>query len=215
MKIGIIGSGNIGATLAKLLTQTGHDVLVANSRGPASLADLVAELGARARAGSAAEAAHFGEVVIEAIPFGRIAQLPVESIAGKILVSASNYYPGRDGDVALDGRAESQYVAAHLPGARLVKGFNTIWFQHLATQGDTAKPEAERRAIFIAGDDAEAKRVVAELIASIGFGAVDTGDLAGSAVQQPGAPIYNVDLTVEQARAALAELRDGSLPQPT
>ncbi|MFN2137742.1 MAG: NADPH-dependent F420 reductase [Candidatus Promineifilaceae bacterium] len=200
MKIGVIGAGNIGATLAALLAAAGHEVMISNSRGPESLAGLVAELGPRVRAGTAPEAAVFGELVIEAIPFGRYRSLPAGELAGKILVTAANYYPARDGQIALGGRAQSELIAAYLPQTRVAKAFNTIWYQHLANQGDTSLPMDKRRVIFLAGDDVAAKAVVAGLIEQLGFGPLDTGSLAGSTVQEPGTPIYNVDLTVNEAR---------------
>ncbi|MCG8423741.1 MAG: NAD(P)-binding domain-containing protein [Proteobacteria bacterium] len=204
MKIGIIGAGSIGATLAKLFARAGHHIAISNSRGPETLADLVGQLGSNVRATTVEDAAAFGEVVVEAIPFGRYKTLPVEPLAGKIVISAANYYPDRDGDIDLAGLAQTQLVANHLPQTRVVKAFNTIWFKHLADQGDISKPIEERRVIFLAGDDSEAKKLVSSLIEEIGFGAVDTGNLAGSQIQEPGAKIYNADITVRQAREALA-----------
>lgn len=203
MKIGIIGAGNIGSTLAQLLTKAGHEVAIANSRGPDTLTDLVRDLGVNAHAATVEDAAIFGELVIEAIPFGRYKDLPAAQLAEKILVTAANYYPNRDGQIDLSGRAQSQFIADHLKGVRVVKAFNTIWAGHLKTQGDTNKPTDSRRAIFIAGDDSEAKRIVADLIDQIGFGAVDVGSLADSTKQEPNAPIYNADLTVAEANAKL------------
>lgn len=204
MNIGIIGAGNIGAALARLLAQAGHAVAISNSRGPESLAELVGSLGPNVRAMTVAEAAAFGDVVIEAIPFGRYEMLPADKLAGKILVSAANYYPGRDGQIDLQGLAQTELVARHVPQAKVVKAFNTIWTQHLENQGDVTKPVAERRVIFLAGDDAEAKAVVADLITEIGFGPLDTGSLHESTVQEPGSRIYNVDMTVREAREMLA-----------
>lgn len=205
MRIGIIGAGNIGATLAQLLVNVGHEVTISNSRGPDTLRDLLRTLGSNAHAATGAEAAAFGDVVIEAIPFGRYRDLPVDQLAGKIVVTASNYYPQRDGMVDVGGRAQSELVAAQLPGARVVKAFNTIWSEHLKRQGDTTKPLDERRVIFIAGDDADAKHVVADLITEIGFGPLDVGSLHDSIKQEPDTPIYNRDLTVAQARTILAQ----------
>lgn len=203
MKIGMIGAGMIGATLAKLFGEAGHAVAISNSRGPATLAGIVSDLGRNVQAASVAEAASFGELVVEAIPFGHYRSLPVEELAGKILISAANYYPGRDGQIELNGRAQSELIAEHLPTTSVVKAFNTIWYRHLATQGNPDLPLGLRRAIFLAGDDAEAKKVAADLITQIGFGPVDTGSLAESKIQEPGTAIYNVDLTVDQALAKL------------
>jgi predicted dinucleotide-binding enzyme len=208
MKIGIIGSGNIGATAARLFARAGHEVAVSNSRGGEGLGDLIAELGGRGRAAGVEEAARFGEVVLVAVPFGRYEALPAEAFAGKIVIDANNYYPQRDGHFAsLDGgeTTSSELLAAHLRGARLVKAFNTIWFEHLARQGDTSLPPEERRAIFIAGDDGEAKRTVARLVEELGFAAVDTGPLgAGGRRQQVGAAVYNRELNAREAAAVLA-----------
>lgn len=210
MKIGIIGSGNIGATAARLWAREGHEVAVSNSRGGAGLEALVAELGEKARAADIEEAARFGEVVLVAIPFGRYATLPAEALAGKIVIDAGNYYPQRDGRFAeldRDETTSSELVAAHLKGARVVKAFNTIWFEHLAKQGDTSLPVEERRAIFVAGDDAEAKEVVARLVEEIGFAAVDTGPLGeGGRRQQVGTTVYNKELTAKEAARILSNV---------
>jgi predicted dinucleotide-binding enzyme len=203
MKIGIIGSGNIGTILAQLFIEVGHEVAISNSRGPASLKALVAKLGPQARASTVAEAALFGEVVVEAIPFGRYRELPAAPLVGKLVITAGNYIPMRDGKIDLHGRAHSELVAEHLAGAQVVKAFNTIWFKHLQEQGDTSKPLDERRVIFLAGDDATAKQTVADLIVQIGFGPLDLGSLHESTKQEPDSQFFNRDLTVAQARALL------------
>jgi predicted dinucleotide-binding enzyme len=208
MKIGIIGSGNIGATAARLFARAGHEVALSNSRGGEGLETLIAELGGKARATGIEEAARFGEVVLVAVPFGKYETLPAEAFDGKVVIDAGNYYPQRDGSFAqLDGgeTTSSELVASHLKGARLVKGFNTIWFEHLKQQGDASLPLAERRAIFIAGDDEGAKQTVARLVEEIGFAAVDTGSLGeGGRRQQVGTPVYNKELNARDAAAALA-----------
>jgi 8-hydroxy-5-deazaflavin:NADPH oxidoreductase len=207
MNIGIIGAGHIGGTTAKLFVDAGHEVAISNSRGPETLRDLVRDLGTHARATTPAEAAQFGEVVLLAIPLKDYPTLPADELRGKIAVDAMNYYPGRDGQVAqLDSgaRTSSELVAEYLEGARVVKAFNTIWFEHLKTQGDTSKPADARRAIFISGDDADAKHTVAQLIESIGFGPYDLGSLRDSARQQPDAAVYNRDVTVAEARAIVS-----------
>jgi len=208
MKIGIIGSGNIGANAARLFVRAGHEVLLSNSRGGSGLEALVAELGERAQAATIEEAARVGEVVLIAIPFGKFRELPEDAFEGKIVIDAGNYYPGRDGNFAeldRDETTSSEMLSSHLKGARLVKGFNTIWFEHLRTQGDIGLPLEERRAIFIAGDDSEAKELVARLIEEIGFAAVDTGFLhEGGRRQQPGTSVYNKELTAKDAAELLA-----------
>jgi predicted dinucleotide-binding enzyme len=202
MKIGIIGAGHIGGTAARLFVDAGHEIAISNSRGPETLRDLIAELGPNARAATPEEVASFGEVVLLAIPLKDYTTLP--DLGGKIVIDAMNYYPGRDGDIAqLDSgeRTSSELVAAHLKSARVVKAFNTIWFEHLKTQGNTSAPVEERRVIFLAGDDAEAKGVVSRLIEEIGFGPFDMGTLRESGAQQPDTAIYNRDVTVAGARA--------------
>lgn len=207
MRIGIIGSGNIGATAARLFIKAGHEVALSNSRGPETLKDLAGELGDNARVLTVEEAAAFGDVVLVAIPFGKYRQLPAHAFYGKVVIDAGNYYPQRDGQFSeLDSNAttSSEMMSEHLQGARLVKGFNTIYYVHLASQGDITLPLEERRAIFIAGDDSEAKETVAKLIEEIGFAAVDTGFLhEGGIRQQPGTPVYNRELTAQQAAEVL------------
>lgn len=210
-KIGLIGSGNIGRTLAELLVEAGHEVMVSNSRGPESLADLVTELGSGARAGTPAEAGAFGEIVIEAIPFGEYSELPVDALAGKIVVSASNYYPNRDGEIEFDGLSQTEVVAGYLRDARVVKAFNTMHWETLRDEGRPTAPASERLVVFLAGDDPVAKAVVSDLIAEIGFTPVDTGSLAeGGRRQEPGSPLYGEPMRPDEARTTLAELDNRS-----
>lgn len=205
MQIGIIGSGHIGGTLAGLFVAAGHEVMVANSRGPETLHSLVEELGDQARAGTAREAAAFGDVVVVSVPFGRYRDVPAEPLAGKIVIDTNNYYPGRDGryeELDEDRTTSTELLAEHAPGSRVVKAFNTIYWEHLRDQGGPAY--GERRAIPIAGDDEGAKQVVAGLIGELGFEVVDTGSLGeGGRSQQPGSPIYGVPLTGNQLRSRL------------
>ena len=205
MRIGIIGSGDIGSTAARLFVHAGHEVAISNSRGGNGLEELIAELGSKAKATTIENAAAFGDVVLIAIPFGKFRTLPTEAFKGKVVIDAGNYYPDRDGSFPeLDnGEAtSSELMSSQLKEARLVKGFNTIWSKHLASQGDTNLPLDERRAIFIAGDDTQAKEIVAHLIEEIGFAAVDTGFLKeGGRLQQPGTAVYNKELTAKDAAA--------------
>jgi len=207
MKIGIIGAGNIGASAAHLFVQAGNEVAISNSRGPETLSDLVAELGSRAQAVSVTDAAKFGDVVFISIPFGKYRQLPADLFQDKIVIDSNNYYPERDGnfpEIDTGSISSSELLAHHLPGARVVKAFNTIWSEHLKSQGNKDLPPAERRAIPIAGDDHEAKQIVADLIDQIGFSAVDTGTLRESAKnQQPGTPLYNKNITAKDAKSLL------------
>jgi len=203
MKIGIIGAGHIGGTTARLFVDAGHEVAISNSRGPETLRDLVASLGPNAHAATPEEASRFGEIVLLAIPFKDYTTLPADDLRGKIVIDATNYYPNRDGHYPeLDSgeRASSELVAAHLPGARVVKAFNTIWFEHLKSKGNKTAPVDQRRAIFISGDDADSKAIVSHLIEEIGFGPYDLGSLHHSLEQQPDSAVYNKDVTVAEGR---------------
>ena len=208
MKIGVIGAGHIGANAARLFVKAGHQVAISNSRGPQSLEGLVEELGDNSTAVNVEQARDFGDVVFISIPLGKYAELPVEGWEDKIVIDSNNYYPERDGNIPkLDSgeTTSSEMLLQHLPGARLVKGFNTIWFDHLKSQGNVELKLEDRRAIFIAGDDSDAKAIVAKLIEDIGFAAVDTGFLAdGGRSQQPGTAIYNKELTAAEAAKAVA-----------
>ncbi len=206
MKIGIIGAGHIGGTVARLFVRAGHEVALSNSRGPESLGKLVKELGPRVHAMSVQDAARFGEVVVLAVPWRKPEALPSpDSVAGKIVIDAMNPYSASGGIVDLGEATSSEEVQKRLPGARLVKAFNTIYYQHLATRGRSDLPVEERHAIFVAGDDAGAKRAVSKLIEEIGFGPVDTGGLReGGRKQQPGSTIYNRPMSVRDAKEILA-----------
>ena len=208
MKIGVIGAGHIGSNAARLFVKAGNQVVISNSRGPQTLEELVEELGDNATAGTVEQARDFGDIVFISIPLGKYTDLPTEGWENKVVIDSNNYYPDRDGNMPeLDkGKTtSSELLLRHLRGARLVKGFNTIWFEHLKTQGNTDLPLDERRAIFIAGDDSDAKAVVAKLIEDIGFAAVDTGFLAeGGRSQQPGTAIYNKELTAAEAAKAVS-----------
>ena len=206
MRIGIIGAGNIGGTLARHFTRAGHEVAVANSRGPETLQNLVAELGERAQALTPAEAVAFGEIVVVSVPFGRYRELPEEGAEGKVVIDTNNYYPNRDGQfeqLDSDQTTSSELLQAHMKGARVVKAFNAIYWARLR---DLSRPAGnpERIGIPISGDDKEAKRIVAELVDEIGFEAVDAGTLAeGGRKHQPGTPVYTADLSVSELRETL------------
>jgi 8-hydroxy-5-deazaflavin:NADPH oxidoreductase len=206
MKIAILGSGNIGATLARHFAKAGHQVGVSNSRGPASLAGLVKSIGPNACAMTAEEAAKFGEIVLLAVPWRTLDAWPKpEWVRGKIVIDAMNPYSA-DGEIMdLGDKLSSDEVARRLPGARLVKAFNTMYYHTLATEARA--PGKNRLVLFVAGDDAEAKAVVSKLIDEIGFVSVDTGSLReGGRRQRPGSPIYNKPMTIAQARQALDKL---------
>lgn len=207
MRIGIIGAGHIGGTLARHFVEVGHEVAISNSRGPEALADLVDELGGGAQAMTASEAARFGEIVIVSVPFGRYRELPAEPLPGKVVVDTNNYYPQRDGhfeELDSDRTTSSELLQAHLPGARVVKAFNAILWTRLRDDGLPAGA-GERLGIPISGDDAEAKRTVAELIDQIGFDPVDAGTLAqGGRKHQPGTAAYTQGLQTDELRARLS-----------
>lgn len=207
MNIGVIGSVRIGANAARLFAEAGHEVALSNSRGPETLAALVEEIGPRARAVTVEEAANFGDVVLEAIPFKDYEALPVDRLSGRVVIDASNYYEGRDGQIDFDGLTSSELVARHLRGSRVVKAFNTMYYETLAAEGKPEAPFDERLVLFVAGDDEGAKQVVSQLIEEIGCAPIDTGSLAECGRrQQPGSPIYNNPMTPGEAREALADL---------
>lgn len=206
MRIGLIGAGNIGSTLARLAVEHGHDVMISNSRGPETLAGLVSHLGERATAGTAARAAEFGDVVVVTIPLKNYRRVPAAELANKIVIDTNNYYPKRDGqfpELDSDAVTTSELLAAHLPESRVVKAFNNIYYADLATQGQPAGTPG-RRALPIAGDDAEAKKVVAGLIEEFGFDAIDAGGLAEGRRFQRDTPAYVTRLDAGGLRAALA-----------
>ena len=206
MQIGILGAGNIGATLTRRLTALGHQVAVANSRGPETLSELAAETGATAV--GAGEVANGADLVIVTIPQKAIPLLPdgiLDAAPGAPIVDTGNYYPARDGhiDAIESGVAESRWVSEQL-GRPVVKAFNTIVAQHLLELGKTSG-SPDRIALPVAGDDPAAKRTVMELVDALGFDPVDAGTIDGSWRQQPGTPVYGADLTAADAVRALAE----------
>jgi 8-hydroxy-5-deazaflavin:NADPH oxidoreductase len=178
--IGLIGSGNIGSTLAQLAVDAGYDVVLSNSRGPETLADLVDRLGPRARAATAAEAAAAGDIVVVAVPLRAYRDVPVEPLRGKVVIDTNNYYPERDGHIAeIDDESTtvSGLLQEHLPESRVVKAFNNIYVSHLGSlQRRAGHPE--RSVLPVAGDDQSAKRSVAEFLDSIGYDAYDVGPLS-------------------------------------
>ncbi|PYR71494.1 MAG: NADP oxidoreductase [Acidobacteria bacterium] len=209
MKIGIIGAGMIGATTARLFVDAGHDVAVSNSRGPESLRVLVSELGPRARAMTVDDAASFGDIVLLAVPWRSPEALPSpERVRGKVVIDAMNPYRPDGALVDLGDSTSSEETLKRLPGARLVKAFNTIWYKHLASRARPDLRVDERHAIFVAGDDEEAKRVVMQLIEQIGFAPVATGNLRdGGRLQQPGSAVYNKPMTGADAVRAVQQAK--------
>jgi 8-hydroxy-5-deazaflavin:NADPH oxidoreductase len=205
MNIGIIGAGNIGGNLTRRLRELGHNVFVANSRGPESLADLAAETGATPV--TVHQAAQRGDVVIVTIPEKNIPNLPRDLFAGApdiVVVDTGNYYPQqRDGRIAgiEDGMTESGWVSQQL-GRPVIKAFNNIYAAHLLKSGKPAGTPG-RIALPVAGDDDRAKSVVLKLIDELGFDGVDAGGLDDSWRQQPGTPVYAADFDAEGVRRAL------------
>ena len=190
--VGIIGSGMIGGTVARLSVAAGYHVVVSNSRGPETLAELAAELGPLATAGTAGQAAEAGDMVLVSVPDKAFGDLPVKPLAGKPVMDTGNYYPQRAGHLKeLDTGAltSSGLLQRGLPGAQVVKVFNNIFFKHL---GSLARPHGaqDRSALPIAGDSAAAKAAVTAFLDSIGYDAADAGSLADSWHQEPGTPVY-------------------------
>ncbi|NYH20189.1 NADPH-dependent F420 reductase [Paraburkholderia bryophila] len=213
MKIGILGAGFIGRAMATLAKQSGHDVMISNSRDPSTLMSTAAALGCKL--GTAEQAASFGEVVVMAVPFSQIGALPVAALDGKIVIDTGNYYPERDGHIAaLDERSTttSQMLAAVLPGAKVVKAFNAILAADLGTDGRPAGTP-QRRALPFASDDAAAKRVVSGLMDQFGFDPVDVGALRDSWRFERAKPVYCIPFDRDGLLAGLtAAQRDVELP---
>lgn len=190
--IGLIGSGNIGSTVARLALAAGHDVVLSNSRGPETLTDLVTGLGDRASAATSQEAAAKGDIVVVTVPLKAYRDVPVEPLAGKVVMDTNNYYPERDGKIAeLDAETTttSEMLQKHLPTSQVVKVFNNIFYKNLA---DLARPSTspERSALAIAGDDAGAKATVTAFLDEIGYDAHDVGTLSEGWRYQRDTPAY-------------------------
>ena len=216
LRIGIIGAGNIGGTLARRLTALGHDVAVANSRGPETLAGLAAETGAKAV--TVEEAARGRDVVVVTIPQKNIPDLPAglfDGVPGSmVIVDTGNYYPRqRDGriDEIEEGMTESRWVERQL-GRSVVKAFNNIHAEHLMEYGKPAGTPG-RIALPVAGDDPSAKAVVMRLLDELGFDPVDAGDLDESWRQQPDTPVYGTNHDAEGVRRGLAEASPERKPE--
>lgn len=205
--IGFLGAGRIGGTLARLAIDAGYKVVLSNSRGPETLSDLIAQLGPHARAETPAEAATAADIAVVAVPLGAYQQVPAEPLAGKVAIDTTNYYPDRDGHIAeLDDRntTTSQLLQAHLPASHVVKAFNTIFSEHLAT---LARPHdaTDRSALPIAGDDQAARETVTAFLDAIGYDTYDAGPLSEGWRLQGDAGIayaYSADGSFDRPRAA-------------
>ncbi len=204
--IGLIGAGHIGSQLARLAVAAGYNVVISNSRGPETLAALVAELGPKARAATALDAAKAGDIVVVTVPLKNYRSIPVEPLASKIVIDTNNYYPDRDGHVPeLDNETTTtaEMLQAHLPSSKVVKAFNHIYAAALTTDGQPAGTK-NRRALVIAGDDQAAKATVAALIDQFGFDVVDAGPLKEGWRIQRDTPGYGPRRTADELRGDLA-----------
>jgi len=204
--IGLIGAGHIGSQIARLAVSHGYDVVVSNSRGPDTLADLVKELGPHARAGTVENAAAAGDIVAVTIPLKNYRHVPVAPLAGKVVIDTNNYYPQRDGHIAeLDNESTTtaELLQRHLPTSKVVKAFNHIYAAQLTTDGRPAGTP-NRRALVIAGDDAGAKREVTRLLDEFGFDTVDAGPLKEGWRIQRDTPGYGPRRNAEELRKDLA-----------
>lgn len=211
--IGIIGAGHIGSALARASLDAGHDVVLANSRGPESLADLVGGLadrgtaGGTVRPGTAEEAAAAADLAVVTVPLKAIPQISAEPLAGKVVIDTCNYYPQRDGQIGEldDGSStSSELVQRHLSTSRVVKAFNHIYAADI-TGRRTPPGTPHRRALAVFGDDAGARDVVATYIGELGFDVVDLGALAESWRLQPGTPGYGPDMDAAELREAAGQ----------
>ncbi len=198
MRIGIIGAGMIGGTLGELWAKAGHEVLL-SSRHPETLRELANRVGHGLRVGTPEEAAAFGEVVLLAIPFGATPGLPEalkRSLSGKVLLDAGNMYPQRDGAAAVEaqkeGRGSGHWTAKHLPGARVVKAFNTVYFKTIIA---SAQGKGERVGVPLASDDSQAMDVAARLVRDGGLDPVPLGALERTRDFDPGTPAFNSGMT--------------------
>ncbi|NDL65476.1 NADPH-dependent F420 reductase [Acerihabitans arboris] len=207
MKVGFIGAGMIARAVATLMLKQGHEVMFSNSRSPDTLFTLRRTLGCEA--GTPEEAAEFGDIVLVATPLKNYRSIPAAPLAGKIVLDAQNYYPERDGNIAeLDNHetTTSELLARHLPNSIIVKAFNAIAAPDVEKDGRPAG-SINRRALPIAGNDPEAKRVVANLIEQMGFDVVDAGPLAAGKRFEEGTAVYCVPLNSEQLKTSLAAVK--------
>ncbi|WP_341946322.1 NAD(P)-binding domain-containing protein [Microbacterium sp. LWH11-1.2] len=204
--LGIIGAGHIGSQVARVAVANDYDVVIANSRGPETLADLVAELGPRATAATAAEAATAGDAVVVTVPLHAIDRLPVEELAGKIVLDTNNYYFERDGHIEALDKGEtttSELLQRQLPTSRIAKAFNHIYAAAITSEG-TPAGTPDRRALATAGDDAEAVAFVTRFYDQAGFDTVNVGPLSESWRVERDRPAYVVRQNAEELEANLA-----------
>ncbi|WP_438853874.1 NADPH-dependent F420 reductase [Agromyces sp. M3QZ16-3] len=209
--LGIIGAGHIGSQVARAALANGYEIVIANSRGPETLSELIDDLGPGARSATAAEAGAAGDVVVVTVPFGAYASIPVEPLAGKVVIDTNNYYWERDGHVAAldEGRATvSGLLQAHLPESRVAKGFNHIMAKDITTDGAPAGTPG-RRALATASDFEDAAAVVTRLYDEFGFDTVNVGPLDESWRVERDQPAYVVPQTRDELVANLARAERG------
>ena len=203
--IGLIGAGHIGSQVARLAVAQGYDVVVSNSRGPETLSTLVTELGPKAHAATPVEAARAADIAVVTVPLKNYREVPVQPLAGKVVIDTNNYYPQRDGQIPeLDNESTttSELLQAHLPTSKVVKGFNHIYAAQLTTDGKP-KGTPNRRALVIAGDDAAAKAAVTKLLDQFGFDTVDAGPLKEGWRIQRDTPGYGPRRNAEELKKDL------------
>lgn len=204
--LGIIGAGHIGSQIARVALANGYDVVIANSRGPETLADLVADLGPRAKAATAEEAAAAADVAVVTVHLRAIGELPAAQLAGKIVLDTNNYYFERDGRIEALDKGEtttSELVQRALPGAKIAKAFNHIYASEITSDG-TPAGTADRRALATAGDDAEAVAFATRFYDEAGFDTVNVGPLSESWRVERDRPAYVVRQNAEELTANLA-----------
>jgi len=210
--IGILGSGHVGSNLARAAIAHGYDVVLSNSQGPDSLAGLVAELGPGARAATPDEAAAEGDFAIVAVPITTVPQIPVEPLAGKVVIATINYFPQRDGpfpEIDNGTTTAPGVLQAHLPASRVVRAFSMIDAADMSGDGHP-EGDPKRRALALAGDDPAAKQLVTGLYDEFGFDAVDLGGLAESWRVDPGQPAFVVRQDAAQLTANVARAKRGA-----
>jgi 8-hydroxy-5-deazaflavin:NADPH oxidoreductase len=210
--IGIIGSGHVGSNLAKAAIAHGYDVVLSNSQGPKSLADLVSELGPRASAATPAEASAAGDFAIVAIPLATIDQVPVEPLAGKVVIATINYFPQRLGHVPeIDNGTTTApgLLQAHLPTSKVVRAFSMIDAGDMSGDGHP-EGDPKRRALALAGDDPAAKQLVAGLYNEFGFDALDIGGIDESWRIDAGQPAFVVRQNLAELKANVGRAARGA-----
>ncbi len=204
VRIGIIGTGKIGGTLAELWVRSGHEVMI-SSRHPEQLKSLADKLGPKVHVGTPAEAAAFGPVVVVSVPYAATPQVGrdyAKELAGKVVLDTGNPYPNRDGPMADQARAKGAGLSSKefLPGTRLVRAFNAISYVALHDESNRA---GEKIGIPLAADDAEALQVASRLVRDAGFDPVVVGDLAQAKRFDVGTNVYVKLMTAKELQAAL------------